>query len=202
MQQSVKPERDDYLQALREMDVYTDVSADDIMDIQARAEKYARLRAAEGARVANLMSHPVISVSADLALAVAAELLITHRISGLPVVDAGGRLCGIVTEADFMRALGVPAPTHGHTLWQLLEQLFVHAREMPPAETGRVADVMTRDVVTVRPQQTLHDVLDAMRRHQIKRVVVCDDDRHALGMVTRSDLVRAFFGRLRRPAGA
>jgi CBS domain-containing membrane protein len=55
-------------------------------------------------------------------------------------------------------------------------------------------------VVCVRPEQDLHDVLEAMKRNSVKRVVVCDGEHRPLGMVTRSDLVRVFFDRYtRRP---
>ncbi len=58
---------------------------------------------------------------------------------------------------------------------------------------------MVENVITVRPEQTLHDVIEIMKHNRIKRVVVCDDARLVQGMVTRSDLVRIFFDRLRRP---
>lgn len=54
---------------------------------------------------------------------------------------------------------------------------------------------MVRNVLCVRPEQDLHHVLDIMKKHSVKRVVVCDETRRVLGIVTRSDLVRVFFGR-------
>jgi CBS domain-containing membrane protein len=123
---------------------------------------------------------------------------VTHRISGLPVVDNDGRLRGVITEADFLRTLGVPSHHPTHSLWQTLEAMFRHHSAIQePAAT--VAEVMVTDVVTATQAQTLHDVLELMKKNRIKRLVVCDDARRVVGMITRSDLVRVFFDRLWRP---
>jgi CBS domain-containing protein len=52
---------------------------------------------------------------------------------------------------------------------------------------------MVSEVVTVAPQQTLHQALAVMKQHQIRRLIVCDEARHVVGVITRSDLVRVFF---------
>ena len=56
-----------------------------------------------------------------------------------------------------------------------------------------------KNVVCVTPGQDLHDVIEVMKRNNVKRVVVCDNERRVLGMVTRSDLVRIFFDRYTQP---
>ncbi len=117
------------------------------------------------------------------------------------MVDQEERLAGIITEADFLRAVGVPSHQPTHNLWQTLEALFIHHEEVHEPG-GAVAGLMVTDVVTVTPDDTLHDVVDAMKKHRIKRVVVVDDERHVVGMVTRSDLVRVFFDRIRDGAPA
>ncbi|MGA7979030.1 MAG: CBS domain-containing protein [Chromatiaceae bacterium] len=196
MQQLIEngPVRDDFVNALKELDSFVDVTVDDLMELNARANKYARLRATAGRRVDSLMSQPVTAVTPACSLAEAAHLMVTRRISGLPVVDEEERLVGVVTEADFLRAVGVPCHHPTHSLWQTLEAMFAHhAVVVEPA--GTVSELMVTDVVSVGPQQTAHDVLDVMKKNRIKRVVVCDDDRHVVGMVTRSDLVRVFFDR-------
>lgn len=189
--------RDDFIHALAEMDTFVDVTVENLMELNAKAEKHARARATANLHVALLMSQPVITVEANSSLGQAAHLLVTHRISGLPVVDELGRLVGVITEADFLRALGVPSHHPTHSLWQTLETMFAHHVEIQEPD-GTVAELMVTDVVTVTPQQTLNDVLDVMKKNRIKRVVVCDDDRHVVGMITRSDLVRVFFDRIKQ----
>jgi len=130
----------------------------------------------------------------------AAHLMVSERISGLPVVDDTGHLVGIITEADFLRALGVPAHQPHHNLWQTLESLFSHLAHHGDLEAPEapVTEHMVKNVVCVTPEQDLHDVIEVMKRNNVKRVVVCDDERRVPGMVTRSDLVRIFFDRYTR----
>ena len=191
--------REDFARALRERDTFLDITADDLMELNRVAERNARQRQREGTSVSRLMTSPVETIEAGRPLAEAAHLLVEHRISGLPVVDDQGRLIGLVTESDFLRAMGLPSHQPHHSLWQTLESLFQHQDKVREPD-GVVADLMVRDVVTVHPEQTLNEVLAVMKKHRIKRVVVCDGDRHVVGIVTRSDLVRVFFDRLRKSA--
>lgn len=189
--------REDFVNALKEMNTFMDVTVDDLLELNRKAAKYALVRKTESLRIENLMTRDVITVTPDTALAEAAHLLVTHRISGLPVVDDQQRLIGVITEADFLRAMGVPSHHPTHSVWQTLETMFTHHGEIHEP-TGTVSDLMVENVITVKPEQTLHDVVEIMKHNRIKRVVVCDDDRHVQGMITRSDLVRVFFDRLRK----
>ena len=190
--------RTDFVHALEEKDTLIDVTLDDLMDINARAEKYARRRNMESQSVADTMSSTVETVQPDCSLADAAHRLVSRGISGLPVVDEKQKLVGVITEADFLQALGVPVGNHSHSVWQTLEAMFVHPTGVKNPD-GIVADLMSKNVVTVTPDQTLHDVLEVMKKHKIKRLVVCDDQGHVVGMITRSDLVRTFFDQVARP---
>ena len=192
-----RPRRADFQQALKSMDTYMDITVDDLMTLSQRAEQLANRRASEAIHVSHIMSQPVSSVHPQTPLSEAAHLMVTQRISGLPVVDDAGQLVGIITEADFLRALGVPAHQPHHNLWQTLESLFSHLAHHGELETpdAPVTAHMVKNVVCVHPDQDLHDVIEVMKRNSVKRLVVCDPDRRVLGMVTRSDLVRLFFDR-------
>lgn len=187
----------DFVRALQEMGTYIDVSVDDLMALHIKAEKYARMRKREGRLVEDLMTQPVKTVYPDCTLSEAAHLLVSSKISGLPVVDHDSKLVGIITEADFLRGLGVPSHQPSHSVWQTLENMFHQSVEiLEPA--GVVADLMMTDVVTITPQHSLQQVLDVMKQHQIKRVIVYDEAEHVVGMLTRSDLVRLFFDHFRK----
>jgi CBS domain-containing membrane protein len=182
----------DFVMALQEMGTLIDVSVDDLLQINRKAEKYASMRNRESVLVEKLMTQPVETVRADCTLSDAAHLMVSKRISGLPVVDDENRIVGIITEADFLRALGVPSHQPHHSVWQTLEHMFSQPVQVRETE-GMVSDLMIDKVVTVTPQQSLHQVLAVMKQNQIKRIVVCDEARHVIGMITRSDLVRMFF---------
>jgi CBS domain-containing membrane protein len=195
--ESKRPGRADFQQALQSMDTYIDITVDDLMALTQRAEQFASRRASEAVGVTRVMSQPVCTVHPQTPLTEAAHLMVSKRISGLPVVDDAGHLVGIITEADFLRALGVPGHQPHHTLWQTLESLFSHLAHHGEAQAPDhpVTRHMVKHVVCVRPEQNLHSVIEVMKRNSVKRVVVCDNERRVLGMVTRSDLVRIFFDR-------
>lgn len=196
------PQREDFEHALQSMATFLDVSADDLVTLYARARQFARQRHTETLVVAAVMSREPHTVPADTTLAEAARRMLAARISGLPVVNAAGRLLGVITEADFLSALGVPAHTPSQNVWQTLETLFHHL----DAATGfddpqsPVAAHMTRDVVCIEPEADLHAALRRMAEHRVKRLVVCDTERRPVGMLTRSDLMRVFFQRQVAPS--
>ena len=192
-----RPGRTDFQQALQSMDTYIDITVDDLMELAARAEEHATRRAAQALEVTRVMSQPVHTVHPRTSLSDAAHLMVSEGISGLPVVDDEQRLVGIITEADFLRALGVPAHQPHHSLWQTLESLFNHLSHHGELEApdDPVGEHMVHEVVSIDPHEDLHRVIELMKRHRVKRVVVCDEQRRVLGMVTRSDLVRVFFDR-------
>jgi len=202
--QTGRPGRADFQQALQSMDTFIDITVDDLMALTQRAEQLAGRRATEATGVARVMTRPVHTVHPQTPLGEAAHLMVSERISGLPVVDDTGHLVGIITEADFLRALGVPAHQPHHNLWQTLESLLSHLTRHGELEApdDPVTEHMVRNVVCVHPGQELHDVIEVMKRNCVKRVVVCDRERRVLGMVTRSDLVRVFFDRYTRPGQA
>lgn len=190
-----KPKRDDYVRALQSMNTFIDIEVEDLMMLAERAEHFSRQRAAESLSVSSVMSQPVQVVRPDAKMSQAAHQMVTKRISGLPVVDEAGTLLGIITEADFLRGLGVPSQHPSHNLWQTLETLFTHLSHRGDLESPNdtVSEHMVRDVVCVAVDDDIDDVLTVMKQHRVKRVVVCDQHRQVVGMVTRSDLVRVFF---------
>lgn len=190
--QKLQLQPDDFAMAMQELDTYIDVSVDDLMQLYHAAERYARIRNSESVPVEKIMTQPVTTVQADCSLSEAAHLLVTLKISGLPVVDKDNRLVGIITEADFLHELGMPSRHPDHNVWKALENMFSHHVEVRELE-GEVADLMVSKVITVSPQQTLHQALEVMKQHTIRRLVVCDEARHVVGLITRSDLVRVFF---------
>jgi sulfide:quinone oxidoreductase len=188
--------REDFEQALDELGSFVDVSVNDLIQITDKARRHAQLRRTESVLISNLMSQPVHTITPDQPLSEAAGRLLSARISGLPVVNKSNRLVGIVTEADFLCAIGVPCHLPTHNVWQTLENMFSQPLQLrEPGEN--VAALMVIDVVTVQPDQTLHDAVEAMKKHRVKRLVVVDRHRVPVGMITRSDLVRIFFERMR-----
>lgn len=200
---SKRPRRAEFQQALQSMGTYIDITVDDLMTLAQRAEQLASRRDTDAISVTRIMTKPVHCVHPDTSLSDAAHIMVTNRISGLPVVDENDILVGIITEADFLRALGVPAHQPHHNLWDTLDSLFSHMMHhgQMDAPGDSVTQHMMKNVVCVSADQDVHDVIEVMKRNSVKRVLVCDKQRRVLGMVTRSDLVRLFFDRYTQSRG-
>ncbi len=181
--------REDFQNALKDIDSYIDVTLEDLMQINQMAQKHAQLRQAEQLMIHDIMTTDVATVHRDTPLRDAARLLLERRISGLPVVDENNKLVGIVTEADFLTSLGIPCHHPAHSLWQTLESMFKHQ-----PDTGntpeKVAEIMAHEVISISGNKTLHDAIDSMKKHHIKRLVVTDKQGQVQGIITRSNLVQ------------
>lgn len=137
-----------------------------------------------------IMTRKVITISPDASISEAAKLMIDYHVSGLPVVDAAGKLVGIVTERDFLRRREV-GTQRKRPRW--LEFIRGPGREAADfvREAGRkVNEIMTRDVYSVIPDADLSDIVDIMERHRIKRVPVVQGDA-LVGIVSRQNFVEA-----------
>jgi CBS domain-containing protein len=145
--------------------------------------------------VADIMTQKVISVTPETTIAEAAQLLLQHRISGLPVVGPDGAVVGIVTEGDLLRRVETGTQRH-HARW--LEFLIAPgrlAREYTDANARKVGEVMSEEVVSVTPPESLPEVVRLMERHHVKRLPVIEAGR-LVGIVSRGNLVQALLHNL------
>ncbi len=129
----------------------------------------------------------VATISPDATVKEAAQLMIERRVSGLPVVDRRDRIVGMVSEGDLMRRPEIGTGNR-RTSW-LQRLLDSGARDYLKTKGGKVRDVMSKPVLTVRPATPLHEVAELLDEKRIKRVPVVDRGRLA-GIVSRVDLVR------------
>lgn len=125
----------------------------------------------------------------------AMRTLAQRRVSGAPVVDRDGRLVGQLTDDDLIVS---ESRLHAPTVLSILGAYI----EWPPSQKhfeedlrkavgATVADVMTADPHTCRPDDTLEQVATVMHEHDVTRLPVVDDARRVVGVITRGDLVRA-----------
>jgi CBS domain-containing protein len=146
----------------------------------------------------DVMTRPVISVSPDTAIAEAARLMLQHRISGLPVVEADGAVVGMVTEGDLLRRAETGTQRrHAHWLEFILAP-GRFAQDYTNANARKVGEVMSGDVVSAAPDDPLEDVVRLMERRRIKRVPIVENSQ-LVGIVSRANLVRALVRAMARP---
>ena len=140
--------------------------------------------------VADVMTRNVISVPPDATVESAAKTMLQRGISGLFVVNADGRLAGVVTEGDLLRRDELGTQRSRPWWLRLLVSPGRQAADFTRTHGRRVSDVMTEDVVTVSANGPLDDVVELMEQHRIKRVPVVEDGK-VVGVVSRADLLRA-----------
>ncbi len=138
-------------------------------------------------KVKDLMTSDVITIGPDATLKEAARRMIEAGISGLPVTDEEGSLIGVVTEADFVAG---EAGRRNQRRPGLLH--FVFREESLPDRELHVGDVMTAQVISIGPEADHAEAARLMHDRGIKRIPVVDDGGRLAGLISRSDIMRAF----------
>jgi len=140
--------------------------------------------------VSDIMTRRVISVAPDATIVEAVGLMLKHHVSGLPVIDASGKLAGIVTEGDFLRR---PETGTAPRRSRWLDVVFGPAdgaKRYVHSHGTKVRDVMSREVVTVDEHESLEQVVHLMEIRRIKRLPVLRGHK-LVGIVSRANLMRA-----------
>ena len=121
-------------------------------------------------RVEDIMTREVVSVTPETDLLRAMHLLLYHCISGMPVVDARGRLVGMLSQKDCLRA-ALHAGYHA-------------------GQGGRVGDAMRAPVDSLAPGLDILSAAERFLSSPYRRFPVMDGER-IVGILSRSDLLRA-----------
>ncbi|WP_119678211.1 IMP dehydrogenase [Indioceanicola profundi] len=130
------------------------------MDIERQAEEVRKVKRFESGMVVN-----PITIQPDNTLADALQLMAHHRISGIPVTDAAGKLVGILTNRDVRFATNPHQP---------------------------VSELMTREnLITVREGVDRVEAKRLLHTHRIEKLLVVDDDYRCVGLITVKDIEKA-----------
>jgi len=114
-----------------------------------------------------IMSKTVTTIRSDGTLMDAIQLLVCKEVSGLPVVDEKGKMIGIVTEKDILN--------------------FIFSGNL---NNTRVADVMTKEVVSFTPDTAVDTIALTIGQNRFRRVPIVEKDR-VVGIVSRRDIIRS-----------
>jgi CBS domain-containing protein len=149
---------------------------------------------AEEQAVKDIMVTEVIAVQEDASVEELSKILVENKISGVPVVDKGGKLVGIATEGDLIvKDSDLHFPRYFKLLDSIiyLESLNKFKDNLKKYLGTKVSDVMSTEVRTVREDAPVSEAANLMIRHNINRLPVTDDNDNMVGIVTRSDIVRS-----------
>ncbi|WP_137934463.1 CBS domain-containing protein [Mesorhizobium comanense] len=141
-------------------------------------------------QVQAVMTSPVVGIEPSASIADAARLMLSRKISGLPVIQSDGTLVGIISEGDFLRR-GELGTKRKRSRWlEFLVSPGKVADEYVHANGRRVDEVMSDSVVTTAREASLEDVVELMADHHVKRLPVVENGK-VVGIIARSDLLRA-----------
>ncbi|MFM9373196.1 CBS domain-containing protein [Streptomyces sp. Da 82-17] len=137
--------------------------------------------------VHEVMTRDVVTAARSTPFKEIARIFADHDISAVPVVDDRGRVLGIVSEADLLRATAELPDLEGRSAGV---RLLAQERGVPDEESA--ADLMTAPVHCAHPDWNLVETARTMRRKGVKRLPVTDETGRLVGIVSRSDLLRPF----------
>ena len=141
-------------------------------------------------KVTDVMTTHVISVAPDESILKCVRLMLEYRISGLPVIDAKGNLVGIVTEGDFLRRAEAGTERKRPRWLEFITGPGRLADEYVRSHGRKVAEVMTRDPVTISEDTPVEEVVRLMEQRRIKRLPVVRGT-NVVGIVSRANLLHA-----------
>ena len=179
----------DVREAMGEIPGYLDITPGDFRELYRVALRHAWRRLRHSARAKDLMTTPVVAAQADTPLSEVADRMARQGVSGVPVLDARGHAVGMISEADFLsRMTDASGPGFMGVIAQCLQGKKCLAM---PIRGRTAADIMTSPVVTVGEETALADLAEQMTRAGVNRVPVVSAGGEVVGIVSRSDLIRA-----------
>jgi CBS domain-containing protein len=128
--------------------------------------------------VADLMSRQIITLSSSATVLQAWHLLADKAVGQAPVVNAEGRLVGLLTRADLMKSDRLPSPDSHALVWRALMQ-------------QNVQDIMWTPVPSVAPESDIRRVARVLLDTGLPGLPVVDEQGRVTGFISRSDILRA-----------
>ena len=144
-------------------------------------------------RVSSVMSRDLVTVDAGDSVHDAIQLMAENKVAALPVVDRRGKCVGFLSSSDLVEVTReVDAGLYElesteETLWgAYLGKLGDHVGHQS------VMDLMSESVISVGPDVRLFEAASQMLREHVHRLPVLDNEQHLVGIVSMTDILRAF----------
>jgi CBS domain-containing protein len=141
-------------------------------------------------RAHQIMTRPVISITPETTIVDAANTMLQKHISGLPVVDASGKLVGIVSEGDFIRRSEIGTQRRRGKFLKFILGPGKAATDFVHEHGRKVAEIMTPEPLTITEDTELAEIVELMEKNNVKRLPVMRGDT-LVGIVSRSNLLQA-----------
>ena len=182
---------DDIFTAMKGINGYLDITTGDFKEIYRLAYRHALDRMTHSVTAGEVMTTDVVFVKKDDPLETVAETMARHGIAGVPVVETGEKVIGIVSEKDFLFHMGgKDAKSFMEVAAQCLRSTGCVAITM---RRQKAEDIMTSPAITVRKDTPVSEIATIFTTKEINRVPVTDDGGRLLGIVAREDIVKYSF---------
>ena len=177
---------EDILDAMQHIPGYLDISTEDFRQIYHLAHRHAVDRLLRGLRADALMRPVPSPLAPGMMLDEAARVLVASGFKALPVVDADGRVVGMLTETDYLGRL------KAGTFLELLLRMIDDACEASHrCHETPVREAMTAPALSVQPEAGLREMMAAFRRHAGRSMPVADAQGRLRGLLLRKDFLDA-----------
>ena len=143
-------------------------------------------------KVKDIMTSKIITVSPETEVVNAAKILLEKGINGLPVIDASGKLVGVLTQSDLVaQQKSIPIPSVFTLLESYIPLTLVHRidKEVEKIAALKVEQAMTPNPVTVSPETDIEDVAKLMVDNKYHTLPVMEGDK-VVGIVGKEDILK------------
>jgi CBS domain-containing membrane protein len=174
---------------LGEIHGYVDITPLDFKAVYRLAVRHAVERLRHFLKAGDIMTKDVIAVTRETTILEVAELMEQRGISGVPVIDEGEKVVGMVSEKDLLHLLSSPEAT---TVMRIITQsLRLGTFEIPSLVAQKAGDIMTSPALTVQEDTPVLEIKNPFSEKKINRAPVVDEEGRLVGIVSRDDIVRS-----------
>jgi CBS domain-containing protein len=177
---------DDIYDAMKEIPGYLDITPGDFKEVYRFAFRHAVERFSS-VKAGDAMVREVVTVTRKTPLVQVAETMARQGVSGVPVVEEGERVVGVISEKDFLIRMGEQdAETFMGVVAECLEGKGCVA---VPIRGQNAEDIMTSPAVTVNEETSIMEIANILTEKNINRVPVINQQGRLVGIITRADVV-------------
>ncbi len=180
----------DVIAAMKDIQGYIDISPGDFREVFQVAYTHALQRIKDSLKARDIMTKPAHCVELNMDLIQAATFLADKRFSGAPVIDAAGKIVGVISEKDLLTKMGLGQPT---SLMQVVAHCLNNRGCMATSlRNHSVQEIMTAPAITAGLEMTMGAISALFVDKRINRLPIVDSEGRPVGIVTRTDLVQSY----------
>jgi len=180
----------DVIAAMKKIQGYIDISPGDFREVFQVAYAHALQRIKDSLTAQDIMTQPVHCIRLDMDLIQAATFLADKGFSGAPVIDAAGKIVGVLSEKDFLAKMGLGQPT---SFMQIVAHCLNNRGCMATSlRNHSVEEIITAPAITAGPEMTMGAISALFIDKRINRLPIVDPEGRPVGIVTRTDLVQSY----------